>query len=116
VNINGKDFLEVRDERYIEVIALSNIVEHLKKKGLMNFILMGKRRCPQQACEERFFSQLKENVDGWSYSWIRELYEVVKQLRELEVRWGRGRRWFTMRFYVRKWDVDPIVIQANGRV
>ena len=49
-------------------------------------------------------------------SWIKELYDQVKQSKEFEVKWGGGDRLPTMRFYVKNWNVDPISINGDGTV
>jgi hypothetical protein len=100
----------------VEILALDKVVERLKKEKSLKFILHGERPGIDKANEERFFEQLKDNVDEKKYGWIKGLYDQVSRREEFRVGWGRGRRWFTMRFYVRKWDVDPMSVQGNGTV
>lgn len=97
----------------IEIMALKKFYEEKSLK----LILDGKRPDVERANKERFFEQLKENVDAKKQSWINELYDQVNQRKEdFEVKWGGGERLSTMRFFVKRWNVDPIYIEGSGRV
>lgn len=104
------------NEHYVEIMALDKIVERLEKEKSLKFILNGKRPDIGQVNEKRFFDQLRENVKEKKYGWIKELFAHVSQQKEFEARWGQGKRWFTMRFYIKKWGVDPISVQGNGSI
>jgi len=116
VTRNEKKFLKVAENRYIEVVSLDEVVERLEKEKSLRFILKGRRPDLEKASEERFFAQLREYVNEQKYNWIKSLYELVKQQKEFEIRWSQGKRWFTMRFCVKKWNVDPLNIQGNGLI
>jgi len=109
----GKSFIIIKGFE-IEVLALKEIVDELRKKGI---ILVGEKR-PDigEANKERFFKQLEENVGKEKFRWIKELYDEVSLRREFEVRWGGGGTLFTMRFFVKEWGVDPLGIQGNGSI
>jgi hypothetical protein len=97
----------------IEIMALKKFYEEKSLK----LILDGKRPGVERANKERFFEQLKENVDAKKQSWINELYDQVNQRKEdFAVKWGGGERLSTMRFFVKRWNVDPIYIEGSGRV
>lgn len=97
----------------IEIMALKKFYEEKSLK----LILDGKRPDVERANKERFFEQLKENVDAKKQSWINELYDQVNQRKEdFEVKWGGGERLSTMRFFVKRWNVDPIYVEGSGRV
>ncbi|MEM2703313.1 MAG: hypothetical protein QXR45_09145 [Candidatus Bathyarchaeia archaeon] len=55
-------------------------------------------------------------VDKQKFGWIKELYEEVSRQKEFEVKWSGGGTWFTMRFFVKKWGVDPIAVQGDGKI
>jgi hypothetical protein len=116
VTRDEKKFLKVAENRYVEVMSLDEVVERLEKEKSLRFILKGRRPDLEKASEERFFTQLRENVNEQKYNWIKSLYELVKQQKEFEIRWSQGKHWFTMRFYVKKWNVDPLNIQGNGLI
>jgi hypothetical protein len=111
---DGKSFIIVNGYE-IEVLALDKIVSELRKKGIV-LIMDGERPDIGKANEDRFFKQLEENVDKQKFEWIKKLYDEVSQRKEFEVKWGRGRTWFTMRFFVKEWNVDPIMVQGDGRI
>lgn len=104
---DGIELLNVKGHE-IEIISLD------KKAKSLGFIKYGERPDIHKG-EERFFKQLEETRPK-RYDWIRELYNQVKQNEKFEIKWGGGKRWLTMRFYVKKWDVDPISVQADGSV
>jgi len=112
---NGVELLTF-DGHDIEIMALDEVIRSLQEVKSLNLILHGRRPDIDRANKERFFEQLKESVNEEKYGWIEELYEQTRQREEFEVRWGGGERWSTMRFYVRKWDVDPIDIGGDGSV
>ncbi len=103
----GLEFLKV-GEHEIEIIGLD------KKAVSLGFIKHGERPSILRG-KERFFEQL-EKIRPKRYDWIKELYDQVKQSEDFEVKWGGGDRLLTMRFYVKKWDVDPIAINGDGSV
>jgi hypothetical protein len=111
---NGKEFLDVGSHR-IEIMALDEIAETLKSQGIL-LILEGKRPNQAGANKERFFEQLRENVGQEKRVLVDELYRWVSQRREFEIKWGQGRRFSTMRIFVRSWEVDPISLDSNGIV
>jgi len=115
VSKGGVEFLNVKGHE-IEILDLHKIVDKLQKEKSLKFIHDGERPRLDKANEKRFFEQLKENVDEKKFSWINELYQHVSNREEFKVEWGQGKKWFTMRFYVKKWDVDPIGVQADGNV
>jgi hypothetical protein len=110
---DGKEFYVVKGHE-IEIIALKNEVEKLEKSKNFKFIEHGQRPSIYRG-KERFFEQLKENRPR-RYDWIRELYEKAKQSEDFLVDWGGGEKWLTMRFYVKKWDVNPISVYGDGSV
>jgi hypothetical protein len=108
---DGKEFLKVKHheiEHEIEIISL-------KDKSL-GFIKYGERPDVFRKCKESFFEQLKEKIRPKNYEWIKELYDHVNKNEDFEVKWGGGRTWSTMRFYVRKWRVNPISVYGDGSV
>lgn len=110
---DGREFLIVEKQGRkweIEIMALSKEVERAKPQ---KFVLRGKRCDIGKANKEGFFEQIRTRK---RYEWIRQLYEWVMKKEEFDVRWGRGERWFTMRFYVKRWNIDPISVQGNGMV
>jgi hypothetical protein len=109
----GKSFLVIKDYE-IEVLALREIVDELRKKGIV--LVGGKRPDIGEANKERFFKQLEENVEKEKFEWIKKLYDEVSLRREFEVRWGGGGTWFTMRFFAKEWGVDPLLVQGNGSI
>lgn len=101
----------------IEIMALKKVIDDLQKEKSQKFILEGKRPNVDRANKKRFFEQLKEYVDEEKRSWIKELHDWVNQRKEeFEVKWSGGERWSTMRFFVKRWNVDPISTQGDGRV
>lgn len=102
----------------IEIMALKKVIEDLKKeKPQKLFIWEGTRPDVDRANKERFFDQLKENVDEEKRSWINELYNWANHRKEeIEVTWGGGERLSTMRFFMKRWKVDPISIYGDGKV
>lgn len=116
---NGIEILNVRGQD-IEIMALDRVYANLlEKKKCPKLILNGKRPTKGGANKERFFEQLEQKVKAVNpekYGWIKELYDQANQKEDFEIRWGGGETLFTMRFYVKKWDVDPINIGANGDV
>jgi hypothetical protein len=111
---DGKPFLNVKGYE-IEILALRDVICELKEKGKI-FIINGRRPDIGEANKDRFLKQLKENVDEQKFRWIMELYEDISRRGEFEVKWGGGRTWFTMRFFVREWGVDPIGVDGSGKV
>jgi len=111
---NGRSFIIVNGCE-IEVLALNEIVAKLREKGIV-LIVNGERPDIGRANMERFFKQLEENVDKQKFEWIKELYDEVSQQREFEVKWSGGGTWFTMRFFVKAWGVDPIAVQGDGKI
>jgi len=109
------EFLKV-NEHFVEILALDKIVARLQAEKSLKFIFDGERPDIGKVNKERFFEQLRQNVNEKKYGWIKELFDQVSQREEFNVRWGRGKRWFTMRFYVKKWGVDPIGIQGDGSI
>jgi len=110
---DGKEFFVVKGHE-IEIIPLDKEVAKLEKGKGLKFVKHGERPAINRG-KERFFEQLEE-IRPKRYDWIKELYDQVKQSEDFEVRWGGGERWLTMRFYVKKWDVDPIAISGDGTV
>ena len=110
---DGKDFWIVKGHE-IEIIALKSEIESLEKSKNLKFIKYGQRPDIYRS-KERFFEQLKENRPR-RYEWIRELYNKLKQSEDFEVKWGGGERRITMRFFVKKWDVSPIIIFGDGSI
>lgn len=101
----------------IEIMALKKVIDDLQKEKSQKFIWDGKRPDVDRANKKRFFDQLKEYVDEEKRSWIKELHDWVNQRKEeFEVKWGGGERWSTMRFFVKRWNVDPIYTEGGGRV
>jgi len=113
VKRGGKEFWVVKGHE-IEIIALDKEVDKLEKDKGLKFIKHGERPDIYRG-EERFFEQVNE-FRPRRYDWIKELYDKVKQSEDFEVKWGGGERWLTMRFYLKKWNVDPIAIDGEGRV
>ncbi len=115
---NGKELLRVRGHE-VEIIALDRVYNELREKSKCpKLIKKGKRPSKGGADKERFFEQLEQEVrigDPEKYNWIKALFDWVSQKEDFEVRWG-GKKTFTMRFFVKKWDRDPIGIGANGIV
>jgi hypothetical protein len=111
---DGKSFIIVNGYE-IEVLALDKIVAELRKKGIV-LIMDGERPDIGEANKDGFFKQLEENVDKQKFEWIRKMYDEVSLQKEFEVRWSGGGTWFTMRFFVGEWGVDPIVVQGDGRI
>jgi len=105
---DNKEFLNVKGYE-IEIISLD------KKAKSLGLIKYGERPDLFGKGEERFFEQLKE-IRPKRYDWIKELYDQVKQSEDFEVKWGGGVRWLSMRFYVKKWNVDPISVGGDGKV
>jgi len=112
---DGIELLNVKGHD-MEIMALEKIVRSMQEAQSLKLILHDRRPDEDRANKERFFEQLKESVDEKRYGWIKELYDQVNQREEFEVVWGGGERWSTMRFYVKKWGVDPIDIGGNGGV
>ncbi|MCP8321435.1 MAG: hypothetical protein H3Z52_10935 [archaeon] len=112
---DGLEFLDFSGH-YVEIMALKKIVDNLQAEKSLKFILHGERPDIGEANKERFFDQLKENIDEKRYGWVKELFDQVSQQEDFKVGWSRGKRWFGMRFYVKKWSVDPIGIQGDGSV
>ncbi|MCL6579454.1 MAG: hypothetical protein K6T73_08740 [Candidatus Bathyarchaeota archaeon] len=110
-----KEFLKF-DEHCVEIMALDKIVERLQKEKSLQLILKSERPNKGQVNKKRFFHQLRENVNEKKYAWIKELFTYVSKQREFEIRWGQGKRWFTMRFYIKKWCVDPVGVQGDGSI
>jgi len=108
-----KEFFVVKGHE-IEIIALDKIVARLEKDEGLKFIKNSGRPDIYRG-EERFFEQLREKRP-YRYDWIKELFDYVKQSEDLELRWGGGTRWLTMRIFVKKWDVSPMFILGNGSV
>lgn len=112
----GKKFLKISENHQIELIILKEVIKSLEEKKTPKFILKGKRPDLERVNKERFFAQLRDNVGKQKYNWIMKLYEFVKQHKEFEIKWSQGKRWFTMRFYVKNWNVNPIGIQGDGSI
>lgn len=110
---DDKEFFVVKGHE-IEIMPLDKEVIKLEKEKGFKFIKHGERPDIYRG-KERFFEQLRE-IRPRRYDWIKELYNKVKQSEDLEVKWGGGERWLTMRFYVKKWDVNPISIYGDGSV
>ena len=110
---NGKYFLVVQGHR-IEVVELRDVVRELQEASGRRLILKGTRPNESGANEERFFEQLRENVGQERYALVHELYDRVRKTNDFEIRWGQGKRFSTMRVFVRKWKVDPISIGSDG--
>ena len=115
ISKEGKSFIIVNDYE-IEVLALKEIIKELREKNNKALILYGERPDIGKANEERFFKQLEENVDRYKFERIKKLYDEVRQLKEFEVKWGGGGTWFTMRFFVKEWNVDPIGADGSGKI
>ena len=111
---NGKTLLNINGHE-VEVMELNEVVEKLKNSGYF-FILEGERPGLEEPNEERFFSQLKEKVSYEKYHLIRKLYEEFRQNDELEIKWSKGDKLFTMSFLVKRWGVAPIGVQADGYI
>jgi len=107
LNVNGYE---------IEIFALEKIVKKLEEEKGLELIICGSRPDLLEANEKRFFEQLKETVSEKKYSLIKMLFDYAKKKDEFEIMWGRGKRWYTMRLYVKKWGVDPIGVMADGQV
>lgn len=113
-NRNGIDLLDVKGHE-IEIVSLDKVVDDLQKTASLKIIKGGERPAIYRVGEEGFFEQL-EDKGRKRYDWIKELYDQVKQSKDFEVKWGGGKTWSTMRFYVKKWDVSPIVVYGNGSI
>jgi hypothetical protein len=112
---NGVELLNINGHE-IEIMALDRKAAALQEEKSLKFILHGKRPDMDEANEKRFFDQLKETVKPEKYGWIEELYDYVKEKEEFKVGWSQGKTWFTMRFYVKKWGIDPISVGGDGNV
>lgn len=112
---DGLEFLDINGHK-IEILALNKVVKSLEKDKSIKFILKGERPDIGVANQERFFEQLKENVNEEKYYWILELFKEVSRRKEFKIGWGRGKRWFTMRFYIKRWNIDPIGVTADGKI
>ena len=86
---DGAEFLDVNGHR-IEVMALDRIVAKLQDDKSLRFVLKGERPGLRKANEERFFEQLKENVDERKYGWIKELFDYVNRHEGFSVKWAKG--------------------------
>jgi hypothetical protein len=117
-NKNGKEVLRIKGHE-IEIIALEGLYDELRRKNKCpKLILNGQRPSRGGASKDKFFEQLSQEVkvsDREKFDWIRALFDWVSQNEDFEVRWG-GKKAFTMRFYIKKWGVDPINIGADGNV
>lgn len=105
---DGKDFLSVKGHE-IEIISLK------KKAEFLGLIRDGERPAVSRKNEESFFKQL-ESIKPKNYDLIKQLYTQVKQKEEFEIVWRGGKRWLTMNFKIKKWEVTPIGVYGNGRV
>ena len=103
-----KEFVEVKGHE-IEIISLD------KKAKSLGFIKYGDRPNIFRKNEERFFEQINE-INPINIGLVNELYNRVKQSEDFEVKWGGGERWSTMRFFVKKWGVNPISVYGDGSV
>jgi hypothetical protein len=111
---DGRSLIVVRGHE-VEILALKEVVDELSRKGVAS-IVDGERPDLGEVNKDRFFKQLEENVDKQRLEWIKELYDEVGQREGFEVRWSGGRTWFTMRFFVKGWGVDPVAVQGDGKV
>jgi hypothetical protein len=111
---DGIEFLNVKGHE-IEIMSLDKIVAELQKIMPHKFIKNGDTPEVYRVGEEKFFEQL-ERTRPKRYDWVKGLYDQVKQSDYFKVDWGGGRRFSTMRFYVKKWDVSPIIIYGNGSI
>jgi hypothetical protein len=94
---------------------LKEVVDELRRRGVAP-VVDGERPDLGEVNKDRFFKQLEENVDKQRLEWIKELYDEVSQREGFEVKWSGGRTWFTMRFFVKEWGVDPVAVQGDGKV
>jgi len=109
------EFMKVNDHD-IEIMALDKKVTELQKEKTLTFILHGKPPLEDRRKKEKFFEQVKE-IKPARYEWIEQLYnDVEKRKEDFSVEWGGGERLSTMRFYVKKWDFDPISVMGDGSV
>lgn len=118
VEVSDKRFLKVvfkGQEHLIEVMALNEVVERFEKEKSLKFILAGRRPDLDKADEKHFFSQLQGNAKT-KYGLVLELYDFLKRKEEFEVKCSHGKRWFTLNFHVKRWDVAPIRIQGDGLI
>ncbi|GBC68796.1 hypothetical protein HRbin01_00481 [archaeon HR01] len=113
-NRGGRCFLNINGHE-IEVVSLDEKVENLKKMGY-NLIHGGKKPGIDKGDEVKFFEQLKETVNGQKYELIYKLYEEFKENEDFAIWWGAGDKFYTMNFLVKRWDVTPVGIQANGLI
>lgn len=114
---DGVETLNVKGH-IVEILALDKVVAALQKERSLSFILRGPRPDIGEGNEESFFEQLKNQLKNneKKYDWIKQLYDTVRRSDKFSVAWGRGKRWFTMRIFVKRWGVDPIGVQGDGTV
>jgi hypothetical protein len=110
----GKVFMRAGN-REIEVIALDEVVRSLDG-GSHKIIIRGKSPKLEKVNRQTFFEQLEKNAPQEKFHWIKQLHDWAAECPQLEIRWGGGKRLYTMRFYVKRWNVDPIFITGNGSV
>ncbi len=109
-----KEFITVKGHE-IEIISLDKIVKGLQKTKSYMFIKKGERPDVFRVGEERFFEQV-EKIKPKNYSFIKELYDQIKQSEEFTIKWGGGKRWSTMGFLVKNWGICIISVYGNGSV
>ena len=115
---DGKDWLVIKNHP-IEIMALDRVYDDLKKGNKCpKLILNGKRPSRGGANKEKFFKQLEQEIkagDPEKYNRIEALFKWVNQREDFEVVWG-GKKRFTMRFFMKVWDKDPVYVEADGTV
>jgi hypothetical protein len=98
----------------IEILALHDELKN--NNSLQRYIIRGRKPDLDATNKDNFFRQLKERATNQKFDWINEIFNWASAHPELEIRWGGGKRIYTMRVYVKKWDVDPVFIAGDGSI
>lgn len=105
---DGKEFVEVKGQS-IEVFGLDKIAKSL---GLMK---KGERPGYIRRNEQGFFEQLN-NYQPANIALVKQVYDKIKSHQDFAIKWGGGKKWNTVGFLVRNWNVSPIGFHASGYV
>ena len=126
-NDTGQDTLRFKKKENgenveIMIIALSEEIEALEKKGLRFILNPEKQKRPIARWErETFFRQLKENVENGKIkndesNFIREFFSFCENNKGLELVYGVGKI-ASLTVRVKKWDkISPSGAMADGHV